>query len=378
MKKTFIKIIILFSIIFLNISCNDPIFYIVHEETPLLKPYIQGSPANFVVFDNKLYVGSGKKIFVYSKDASSKTSWSEFDSPGGYIGCLTATSSYLYVQHDGRITRYNNIGNKSTVSLPNVQSIYAAGNNLFAGVRVGGNSGKDFEYSIFYVTEAATPTTTKIFEGTSNGYDNDYTLCGVASGGNYYICTKSKIFYTSSPSSNLSVSSSFSPHEDKDVFLRIINSGGNNIAAISGNGHLYKISGTTINNVASIDKQNSTGMLAVFYNGTTPTLLLAGRREKSFSTSGYSYGYQEIELSASGEITGTGFRDPGKNSNSSIGDNYDQYVSSWGKNPINHMFQAPSSIDTNMTLFASTQQKGVWSYRNRKGETSWNSEQKEN
>jgi len=199
MKKTLKKIIILFSIIYLNISCNDPIFYIVYEETPLLKPYIQGSPTNFVVFDSKLYVGSGKKIFVYSKDASNKSSWSEFDSPGGYIGCLTATSDSLYVQHDGRITRYNS-GNKSAVSLSNVQSIYAAGNNLFAGVREGGNNGNDFVYSIFHATEAATINFTEIFKGSSNGYANDYTLCGVASGGNYYICTKSKIFYTSSPS----------------------------------------------------------------------------------------------------------------------------------------------------------------------------------
>lgn len=376
MKKTLIKIFILFSVVFSIVSCNDPIFFVVHEETPLLKPYMPGTPTNYVVFNSKLYVGAGKKIFVYSKDATSgKCSWSVFDEPGGFIGCLAANNTHLYVQHidsNGRITRYDTSNTKSSVSIPgNVQSIYASGNELFASnILSAGDNG--FTYSIFHATEATTLNFQEIFKETTK---DDYTLCGVASSGSYYyLCTKSKIFYTTSPSATLSTSFS------GDTFTGIINSGSAYVTAISMEGNLYKISGTTytkINTAFSSDR-HSTGSLAVFYNGTTPILLLVGRRDKpSSSSTGYTYGYVEIALDASGELTGTSFSDPGTSSSSSI-DNYDSYVSSLGKNPINYMFQTPSNIDPNMTLFASTQQKGVWSYRTRDGEKQWNSEQAQN
>jgi len=64
MKSFVKKILTLFSIVFLFSTCNDPVFFIVHEETPLLKPLIEGSPTNFVVFGDAMYVASGRFLFT--------------------------------------------------------------------------------------------------------------------------------------------------------------------------------------------------------------------------------------------------------------------------------------------------------------------------
>jgi len=127
------------------------------------------------------------------------------------------------------------------------------------------------------------------------------------------------------------------------------------------------------------NNRSSTGALAVWYSNNTdtnPALLLAGRKENYYtSSSGYTNGYVEITLNTvSGGISGEIFSEPGLGSPSSI-DNNARYVSSLGKEPVNHIMQTPSGIDPNMRLFASTQQHGVWSYRDRGEGMVWNAEQ---
>jgi hypothetical protein len=84
----------------------------------------------------------------------------------------------------------------------------------------------------------------------------------------------------------------------------------------------------------------------------TPTRLLLG----TISGDG-SYGYREMALEASGELGGLVPFSPGLVSGGSVFNN-PQYESSLGRRVVNGIIQAPD-----MTIFASTQTDGLWSYR---------------
>jgi len=365
MKKTLLKIIILFSIVFALVSCSDPIFFIVHEEIPILKPFIDGSPTNFVILGDDIYVASGKKIFIYRKNTNK---WADLGKLDGRIGGLAATNSSLYalyLHNDSNDGRIRNCNSGSDLNLSNVQSIHASGDFLFACVR------NDNKYAIFYINNSSP----EIFK---NIADSNSELRGVAFDGTYYyLCVNEGIYYVNK--SQIDTASNLQVLGENLDFTGIIELKNNYVAAITNNGILYEITNATIIEAAKFsDKRFSTGALALWCRDTDtmPSLLLVGRREIFFSTSSnYTNGYVEIALdTTSGKIlSGAGFNDPGKVTPSSI-DNYDRYVSSLGKKVINHMIQAPKDIDEKMTLFASTQQEGVWSYKDRgKGEL-WNAE----
>jgi len=99
--------------------------------------------------------------------------------------------------------------------------------------------------------------------------------------------------------------------------------------------------------------------------------LVTGRQGTLSSTS-YNNGYVEFYLKSDNNSfdkdNPTRFMDTVHNS--------DRYSTNLGKHPINHLFQAPESIDENMTFFASTQASGLWSYRDRpnNGGWQWNAE----
>jgi len=366
MKIFLLKLFVLFSVIFSLVSCNDAIFFKVHEEIPVLKPLIDGSPTNFIEYNNKLYVASGKKIFSYSNNK-----WSVREM-NNRVMCLAATSISLYAlyidNNSGRIWRFDSNDNCNDLNLSyNVQSIHALGDVLFISVR------NNDTYTIYYLDESSSLNIKEI-----TGTSSTAVLNGAAFDGTYYyLCTYSGIFCVQKSQPSLSAQS--------DVlgltygFTGIINLNTNYAAAICNNGDLYEINNASITKAASFeDSRYSTGALALWYkdNGATPSLLLVGRKEYYYSTTtGYSNGYVEIELDAAGRIKpGAGFREPGKDAPSSI-DNNDRYVSSLGKKPVNHIIQTPAPIDPNMTLFASTQQNGVWSYRDRGDGIQWNAEQ---
>jgi len=369
--KTFFKILFIFSIVFFFSSCNDPIFYTVFQETPILKPYIDGSPTNFAEFNYSLYVASGKKIFKYNG------SWSEYTKLSDRVVTLAATSSSLYaryLQNDTGNGRIRNVSSGATLSLSNVQSIHAVNNVLFASVRTSAGDASTASYDIYYKKEADADYT-----GTISLKKTDSRLVGVAYiNPNYYLCTTSGIYKTTS---------SFTPatliQEPSGEFTGMINLNSNYAAAISRSGKIYEIDASGIKIVIDTEFNNnreSTGALAVWYKENTdtyPTLLLAGRKDISYTTSsGYTNGYVEITLdTATGEISGSSFNEPGLNSPSSINDN-DRYVSSLGKQPVNHIIQTPKDVDPNMRLFASTQKEGVWSYRDRGEGLRWNAEQR--
>jgi len=383
MKKTLIKLIILFSIFYILISCNDPIFFIVHEETPILKPIIDGSPTNFVILGDNMYVASGNKIFIYRKNTNK---WSEWKTLDGRIGGLAATNSSLYALYlnnkDSGNGTIRNCDLDTDLSLSNVQSIHASEDVLFACVR-----NNDNEYRIHFR------------EGNSDlkiipVMSFDSILKGVASNIKYYyLCTYEGIYYIEKSQIN---DPSTLPDDLPVIgkgndFTGIIALKNDYVAAITNDGKLYQIDNTIPRKAAEFsDERYSSGALALWYreNDEMPSLLLVGRKELYYSTSSnYTNGYVEITLDTSapidettgernplsGRISGTSFRDPGKSTPSSI-DNYDRYVSSLGKKPVNFIIQAPLAIDSKRTLFASTQQNGVWSYKDRGDGELWNAE----
>jgi len=409
MKIYLLKLMTLFLVVFSLDSCQDPIFYTVAQETTLVKPLIDGSPSNSALFKNLIYVASGKNIFVFSekkKNDEIKVKWSEFVRSDNYIVSLAATGNSLYSiiinKGNGKIRRYFNINitvdedDDSKVNSYeyedfdleyNFQSIYTFGNVLFASAR-----NNDMTYTIFYKKEGANfieIPPIKIPLEDSKTKPLDCMLNGLASDNKYYyFSTSSGVFYVEIGNIDSSSALPLKDEEDKIItgFTGIINLNDNYVAAITKNGVLYEIKEAEITQKVSFkDNRNSTGALFIWKDKKDPTksLLLVGRDEYYYSTiSRYTNGYVEIELDAEGRIKGEVFKEPGSKEKridepTTIDkDKYDQYVSSLGKKIINHFIQAPSDLDSNMTLFASTQKNGVWSYRDHgDGEgVTWNAE----
>jgi len=365
MKIYKLKLLVVLLIVFSFGSCNDAIFYKITVEPPKLVPLIGGSPTNFVVYGVKLYVASGKQIYSYDGN-----SWSSKEF-GGRVGCLAATTGALYalyLYNDGGDGRIKNYDSGNDLSLSNVQSIHASGDVLFACVRNDDNT----TYKVYYKKESD-PGFTEIpdtFSSILNGVASDNTY--------YYLCVNEGIYYIKKSEIN---TASNLPVLGKDYrFVGIINLSIDYVAAISEKGDLYEISNAVISDKKAgfNDGRYSTGALAIWYKDAKPCLLLAGRKEDYYSTtSGYSNGYVEIALDeTTGKIKdGAVFNEPGKIAPTSI-DSYDRYTPSLGKKLINHIIQTPSAIDANMIMFASTQQDGVWSYRDHGDGIAWNAHEK--
>jgi len=387
MKIFLFKLLVLFLIVFQLVSCFDPIFYMVTVETPMLDPLIGGSPTNFTEYKNELYIASGKKIFSYGKNIESgNNEWKTWIDLDAFVLNLASTGSSLYAlyisEDSGKIRRYydNNDPSKSEdVDLPgNIQSIHASDDYLFACARDNDNN-----YTVYYRKEGDAGFSEILMEK-PDSKPLDYMLIGAASDGIYlYLCAYSGIFYVEIVNIASSSALPLKDSEDKIItgFTGIINLNPNCIAAICHNGDLYEITNAAISEktAAFEDSRYATGALAIWKDKddpTTPVLLLVGRNEDYYSTtSAYSNGYVEIELEASGNIkTDAKFKEPGKDAPTSI-DDYDRYAPSLGKKLINYIIQTPAGIDVNMTMFAATQQDGVWSYRDHGEGITWNSEQ---
>ncbi|MDR2135209.1 MAG: hypothetical protein LBO76_01190, partial [Treponema sp.] len=117
------------------------------------------------------------------------------------------------------------------------------------------------------------------------------------------------------------------------------------------------------------------------WTDTTGTLLLAAS-QVSISTNNYVYGYRELDISGGLPETVT-MSEPGLKT-PSTGDDNKRYKDTIEPKPVNAIFQAPAYIDSEKTLFASVQGRGVakdntdgglWSYRARGGVRQWNAEE---
>ncbi|MDR0320070.1 MAG: hypothetical protein LBI28_01070 [Treponema sp.] len=388
MKKTFFTSLIFVLVIFLFSACDDPVFFRVSQAQKIRDAFIGGSPTNFVVFKKVMYVASGKSMYKYEKNDQDKAEWKRWgETFNDKIVSLAVTEEYLYAlllgnSGSAKVRRYtldndNNVTDRTDVALTDVQSIYSAGNVLFICVRIYINSHKtnnSYYYSIYHLQDGSiSPTlfsTDKDFKAVLNGAAFDGT--------NYYLCTNTAgIFYANDPPGNTLTSVDGS----SVGFTGIITLDDDTVVAISRGGTLYKITTDEITSISSFSNsshRSNNGSLAILRNSDGDSILLLAGRQESLTystTAGYTYGYLELQLdeTTGGIKDGASFTDPGRGEVSSI-QSYDTYVSSLGKNPVNHIIQAPYEIDEEMTLFASTQQYGVWSYRERNGKMEWNAE----
>jgi hypothetical protein len=408
----FLHILILVGVL-LGVSCSqDPIFYKISQETKPLEPRIKGAPTNMTVFefewvnpDNStktipmLFVASGRLHWYARRPTDNALGWDSgafgIPQPGGNVFGLAATGTDLYVlcftgssvssavvkklgQNDKDWKKIDVDSSDPAAGYRNYQTIYADSGRVFIGSRSG--STDKGSYAILYLDDTGKLKSLKT---------EIEVLKGVAwDGANHFLATEgSGIFMVSE------ASFSGSPQNDdvkaltavtgtsNSVFSGIININSANIVATDSSGNLYSVSDAGFANLRDYTSY-STGALALWRdpNDTradpAPKLLLAGRQgSKTMTTSsGYTNGYLEIEIN-NGVIDSTSaVHEPGRGSNTSASNN-ERYSSSLGKHPVNFIFQAPKSIDNKMTLFASTQTQGLWSYRERDGEPQWNAEE---
>ncbi|MDR1956795.1 MAG: hypothetical protein LBQ30_08085 [Treponema sp.] len=331
-------------------SCKQyAIFYSISLEVEPVDPKIKGMPTNMVVVGTSLY---GASKFSDTIHCYSESRWTELTpKPGGQILELAATntkvyaltgepgSSILYSMDTGQSPReWKPVASSSH---PNIQSIYGAGDSLFAGAMTGSDT-----FAVLYDKD-----------GTLQALEGDMGLLrGAAFDGTAYYLAGTGIYtLTDTTLSQVSGTAGVSV-----VGLITVDS---TILGVSRDGKLFfNDSGgfTSVETGATF-----TGALGLWKKdaaAASHTLLLLGIQGGSTST---THGYREIILKDGKLDTDKSLHIPGKDpSNSSVSD-YDKYNSSLGKHPVVMLRQAQDGI-----LFAGTTKNGLWSYRNEQ----WNAE----
>jgi len=420
------KIIIFFGLACIFSCRQDPIFFTISTETVPKKPRIEGSPTNMAVFKRNgvpvMYVASGSLHWYARMDEGSGdvSGWDlpeyRIPQPGGNIVGLAATDSHLYtlcLSGSGVDTVLRRIGHDEDVwqdvqsgesSYTSIQVIYADTEMLFAG------ASSSVDFGILYLKDnAANVQTLQLLEGDTG------MLSGAASrDGVHYLSTRGKGVYKVAEDDISSVArlAELVPKTDEDgnvsmeevesnrLFMGMIQlaADGPIIAVERGGGAFFEVkeSGFRLlrysNGDAVATGRFATGALAVWreavINDDAPPqpgdkkMLIAGIQGGLFNTttSSYTHGYVEIELDSDFSLNDEGWlvlnsfrRDISPSI--TVHGNTDRYTAGIGKRPINHLFQAPTDIDTIMTFFASTQTAGLWSYRDRaNGGWQWNAE----
>jgi len=387
MKKHKIYLLFIFAFIIPLCTCNDPVFFTISQEVKPIEPRIKGTPTNFVVYNGRMYVASGNTLYSYNK-GTEKPYWSYETPPGGKILQLATTESapsgkYLYAlcstDYDisGRtVIKYYDKNNSSWAQVSGIPDNYGRIHNIFEAnciiffYATASTDRYDIFYTIFFIDSSG--TVKRLFTQDPNDTGE---LCGAAwNGTSYFLLTKNRGVYKID---NLNTSTA-SLIESNINFTGIINleDTNNTIFLIARDGDAYTVNNSIVTRSPFMNKL-STGALAIWRENDSSSewLLLSGRQDSlRYTVSfGYTYGYLELAINTAG-IAG-GFAEPGRNLLSSVrqGGN-PRYQSTLGKQPVNHLFQVPSTIDPNMTLFAATQKNGVWSYRERGSLYQWNAE----
>jgi len=351
MKKHFLFSAFLTAVILLICACNDPVFYAVHMDEKILEPYINGSPTNLVVYGTEVYVASGRNLFEYKSNKWSSPPGLRRASKILQLAATTGTPGKLYALCEGSgraiLWSYDGTSWENITGSHNIQTIYAAGTQLFVG------TGTHGAYNIIRYNGITF---------SSLGSTGSRLLNGAAfAGGTYYLSTNGGIYTTD-------LSTPFTIIGDDHFFMGIIGHG-SDVYAITRSGNLYNVTAPFGDPIASLGGRLATGALAI-WTSNSGDLLLAGRQETlaASMSSGYTFGYMEYNLSG-----GSTFREPGPGSLSTV-DSNERYKSTIGKVPVQHILQAPAPSGVGV-LFASTQKDGVWSYRVRGGVWQWNAEQ---
>ena len=350
--------------------------------------------------------------------------------PGGKIVGLAATNEYLYALYHKKILKrikWDSAANEQWKEIPidsgdvntsgiiSFDTIFSSNNRIFIGART--EQKKDaIPYSVLYVDEDANPANDTIKSIKSD----TYLLEGVAYNGlNHFLCLSDKFgtggsifaldddfFLTGDLLSNWTeLKDSDESKTSKIQFKGIISmeddaSGVNHtILAMDRSGAIYTIDAAAKKFTASTVKKMGlfTGALALWRDPEDPgwelwdpadaltmpkpKLLLAGYQgSNTLTTSSYTNGYYELDLvweSGILDIDAADFHQPGKkgiNDKTTV-DNTERYLSTIGKYPVNNLYQTPRIIDKKMILFASTNNAGLWSYRERDNIFQWNAEE---
>jgi hypothetical protein len=408
---------------FLTITCTqDPIFFIIAKETAPTKPRIEGAPTNMVVFEREyndpnnppekilfpiMYVASGR-LHWYAKagKGTGESGWDSYEysiqQPPGKVISLVATKSRLYAlcfddQNANTTLRYIKFNEDGWHSIPGfanypIQSIYADNEHLFAGARKSDSN----SFAILYLDD------NDKLQAFKNDAD-EIIPTSLLSGAVYreqdkcfYLCTRGEFFQVneddfaySQLSSGIVFMGMIKLQDSDETIIAVSRNGGVLFDVIIGDDNMPTLRRMqyTGGNSGDISTGNyATGALALWegpadsHPNPSLKMLIAGVQGHLYTTSSsssYSHGYVEFEINGDNSFnTGIFRRDTGR-----LGsvDDPDRYMASLGKHPINHLFQAPDTIDKGRVFFASTQTAGLWSYRYRDNQgwkgLQWNAEE---
>jgi hypothetical protein len=384
--------------LFFNACNQDPIFYNISQEVKLREPLIKGIPTNIVFFNGSIYVANLSSLYRYGKPPSGeeKPVWDKpAQPPGGDIWGLAATNGYLYAL-TGSEPKYGlglkRLGNQPTDTWESVdsagysslQTIYGDSEMLFVGSRYCEPTPSSKDYYILYADE-----TENKLKGLKTDSENGFGLLSGAAkiGSEHYLATKgSGIFVYDGSTVPLGDAISSSKNREITGLIAWVDGSGNAmLAATERDGNILKFNFTSseFKTVGNVGNYDTTGALALWrtppvqgdstnHDTLPPQLLLMGI-QRSLNSTSYINGYREIDL----EVSDGSLPDSASSHtpSTSVFTNDAAYTSSLGEIPIYHFFQAPNTLDPDMTLFAATQNEGLWSFRNRSEGWQWNAEE---
>jgi hypothetical protein len=380
-------------------ACSqDAVFSAIQYDKLLNKdPAVPGSPGRIIKLgadpdDAALFTGSNA-VYRYKKDAAS---WNRMpEQPGGTrIMALAGTedadtgSYYLYalVMQGAKLSEsglyrkknpHNEDGTWKSVDKAggsSIQSIHGAGDTLFAGVYDGGGS-------LWSVTGEGgsleqVPGNFGILKAAA--YYSDTDKYYVAIEGKGLLAAKNPADLGTPAAGPLSYDNS-TPNTPTD-FVGLIEAG-DSLIAVSHSGLIWRIGpGGTVAASKKFDASFN-GALALWKDPDSANktdLLLLGRAVPGGSSiTTYYYGYSELPLIlADATPTPDIYKDlqaPGLSNTpaSTSASNNNSYYNTLGTHPVISLYQAPWG---DKVLFATTQQDGLWSCKERDDPKEWNVE----
>jgi hypothetical protein len=361
-----------FSLLLLAAGCNqDPIFDYISGETAPTTAKIKGSPSKIVDVGGNLYLANGR-LWEYASATDANSSWERISGPGGFVVDVASTSGVLYAltldNTSSKVWKRKD-GAWDELTLPDgygfAQNIFGAGDALFATVAKGiGDTGYKLCYS---KTDSLMCT---ILEGADGA-----SLTGAGKiEDTYYLAVWGKGIYKISDSG--ATITLANPSGPTDV-AGLLQANNNLIIGISRGGILLSINASEIKVGDTSLGGTYSGAIALMDspNQQEDKLLLLGLKRQSSS---YEQGYMELPFKSDGTYGGA--QTPGQAQPSSIddqdGDNPKQYTSSLRRYPVTALWVLPPSESaTRPVIFASTSNRGLYSYRARSGRWQWNHEE---
>jgi hypothetical protein len=353
---------------FLFFSCDQyPIFHAISQEVEPKDPRVKGNPTNMVELDDAVYVASrfGKTIHYYNKEGE----WGGMSSPDGKSVMELATDgTYLYalagVPFDKAEVYYKDVADAEWGT-----PIAFAASGVIQTIRGAVDDAVDDKEGYIF---ASTENGLFFYKAGENdlfpllsGLSKENIVTGAAYlGTTYYVAIVNKGIYTFDGTTWSDEKQPIDGTAGKPIVGML--AVGDAIVAVSRdpggrNGSLFygDFSGfkEESKNVAF------SGAMGIWRDAdNAPSLLLVGIQSQSYSTVN---GYREILLNnGSLDPNSLGLGRPGAFDGSTVS-SADRYGSTMELRAATSLYQARDN-----TLFASTMQHGLWSYRN----DVWNAE----